>query len=192
MPYNFDKVLRLTDPSTEPLTLAEAKEHLRYDGTVEDDYITALIGVARDHIEQFTGQYWAKATFAVFFDDFPSGNAVFDIVVPGIESVDTITYIDTNNDSQSITSGTTLDSERRALFYSESWPTDAISVRLAVTAGTDNGASPADIIPNAIIQAIKLVLTDLFNNRADVTNMQTYNNKAAEMLAYPYRTRMGV
>lgn len=192
MSYNFDKIVRLTDPVAEPVTLAEAKRQLRYDGSDEDTLITALISVARDYIEQFTGRYWAKATFSIYFDSFPALDNPFDILIPEIESVDTISYLDSNQATQTITAGTTLDSERRQLRYNTVWPTDAISVKLTITAGTDNAASPADVIPGAIKQAILLVITDLFNNRASLTTMQTYKNKAVEMLAYPYRVRIGI
>ncbi len=192
MSYNFDRIIRLTQPITEPVTLAEAKAQLRFDGTEEDALITSLISVARDYVEGFTGHYWAKATFAIFFDDFPPLDIPMDIVIPDIESIDTITYIDTNQDDQSITTGTTLDAERRWLRNDNAWPTDAISVRMGITAGVDNGSSPVGLIPNAIKQGILLVITDLYNNRASLTTMQTYKNEAVDMLIFPYRTRLGI
>ena len=38
---------------TEPITLEEAKSHLRIYHNEDDDYITALISVARDYAEKF-------------------------------------------------------------------------------------------------------------------------------------------
>ena len=43
---------RTGSPATEPVTLADAKAHLRVDGTDEDAYITGLIGVARVAAEE--------------------------------------------------------------------------------------------------------------------------------------------
>nr|WP_316653295.1 head-tail connector protein [uncultured Gellertiella sp.] len=45
----------LSAPAAEPLTLADVKAHLRLDGTAEDDVLTSLIRVARDHLERATG-----------------------------------------------------------------------------------------------------------------------------------------
>lgn len=44
----------VTAPAIEPITLAQAKEHLRVDGTEQDDYITLLIAAARQRIESDT------------------------------------------------------------------------------------------------------------------------------------------
>lgn len=46
-------VLESTGP--EPITLADAKKHLRVDGTDDDAMITMYITAARSHVERFTG-----------------------------------------------------------------------------------------------------------------------------------------
>lgn len=193
MGYTLDRIVRLTQPASEPVTLSEAKIHLRYDGNDENDYITALISAARDYIENYTGRYFAQASFAIYIDSFPAGDAPMDIAIPDVISIDELTYLDTDNAEQTITTGLTLDSERRHIRYSNTWPADAISVRVEVTAGRDNSESPeTTLLPSAIKQAILLVITDLYNNRASLTTLQTYQNKAVEMLAHPYRVRIGI
>lgn len=42
----------VTPPASEPLTLAEAKAHLRLDTALDDDYVTSLIAGARHYVEQ--------------------------------------------------------------------------------------------------------------------------------------------
>jgi len=193
MSYTLDRIVRLSQPTVEPVTLAEAKEHLRFDGSEEDDYITALISVSRDYIENYTGRYFAQASFAIYLESFPGGYTPLDIAIPDTITLDELTYLDTDNAEQTISTGLTLDPERRHVRYSDTWPTDAISVRVEVTAGRDNSESPeTTLLPFAIKQSILLVITDLYNNRASVTSMQTYQNKAVEMLAHPYRVRLGI
>lgn len=50
-------------PESEPLTLSEAKAQLRVDSDAEDDYITALISVAREQAEALTGRVCATTGF---------------------------------------------------------------------------------------------------------------------------------
>ncbi len=41
-----------TEPAAEPVTLAEAKAHLRLEGALDDLYVSALISTARRYVEQ--------------------------------------------------------------------------------------------------------------------------------------------
>lgn len=61
----------LTAPAIEPITLADAKLHLRVDFDDDDDIITALIIVARQAVEEFVGRALITQTWQVFYDRFP-------------------------------------------------------------------------------------------------------------------------
>lgn len=45
---------QITPPQTEPVTLSEAKAHLRIDGSEEDELLSALITTAREMAEDYT------------------------------------------------------------------------------------------------------------------------------------------
>jgi uncharacterized phiE125 gp8 family phage protein len=60
-----------TAPVTEPITLAEAKEYARIDGTLEDALITALIKMARVHCESFCGKSLVPKTVTITSFAFP-------------------------------------------------------------------------------------------------------------------------
>ena len=49
-------------PTVEPITLAEAKMHLRIDGTFEDSILLDYIRAARSHVERFTGVSYTVQT----------------------------------------------------------------------------------------------------------------------------------
>lgn len=76
-------------PSEEPITLAEAKLHLRVDGTAEDDLIGGLITAARQHVEQQTGLLLMPQTIEVTLECWSR-----EILLPRapIDAVESITY----------------------------------------------------------------------------------------------------
>jgi uncharacterized phiE125 gp8 family phage protein len=68
-------------PEIEPVTLAEARRHLRVDAdnTTEDDDITPLIAVAREMVESYTGRVLIDQTWRLTIDDL-RGNLFGDSV----------------------------------------------------------------------------------------------------------------
>jgi uncharacterized phiE125 gp8 family phage protein len=59
-------LFRTVEPAAEPVTLAEAKAHLRLGGSSEDDLLAGLIRAAREDVERSTGlalidQHWRLA-----------------------------------------------------------------------------------------------------------------------------------
>lgn len=64
-------MLLITPPDAEPVTLAEAKLHLRVDHDDEDTLIGMLIKVARQQAEQRTGRRYGIQTWERSYDAFP-------------------------------------------------------------------------------------------------------------------------
>ncbi|MFB2551009.1 head-tail connector protein [Ensifer soli] len=69
-------IAELTAPATEPLTLDEAKAHLRIDLDAEDELIAGLIAAARAHLENETGLALMARTFRLYRDDWPASGIV--------------------------------------------------------------------------------------------------------------------
>ena len=68
----------VTAPSIEPVTLAEAKEHLKIDHGDEDTYITNLITAARRYCEKYTRLALIEQTWAWTLDRWPAGKDTCD------------------------------------------------------------------------------------------------------------------
>ena len=64
----------LSGPLDEPLTLAEAKSHLRVDHGDEDTLIQSLITSARLHVETLTGRVLMTQSWRLVLDDWPRRN----------------------------------------------------------------------------------------------------------------------
>jgi uncharacterized phiE125 gp8 family phage protein len=65
-------------PATEPVSLSEAKAHLRVTHNDDDAYIATLIKTARATIESQTGLGLIPQGWSVFLDDWP-GNGVIEL-----------------------------------------------------------------------------------------------------------------
>ncbi len=63
-------------PAVEPVALAEAKAHLRVDGTAEDTLVASLIITSRLHVEAAMGLALITQSWSWFFDAWPSRPAL--------------------------------------------------------------------------------------------------------------------
>lgn len=54
-----------TAPTSEPITLAQASDHLRVDSTEDQSYISDLISVAREYFDAVTGRSSAVTTYVL-------------------------------------------------------------------------------------------------------------------------------
>jgi len=84
---------QIAAPAVEPVTLAEAKAHMRLDDGNEDALVTALIAVARSHLEHTTGLALISQGFRLYLDRWPKGGIVA-IARGPVLSVDAVTVFD--------------------------------------------------------------------------------------------------
>ena len=67
----YRSLTRQTAPAVEPVTLAEAKAHLRVDTSDDDNYIGTLITAAREWVEQYLDRTLVHTQWVMRFDKFP-------------------------------------------------------------------------------------------------------------------------
>ena len=158
-----------TPPTEEPVTLAEAKAHLRVDGTDEDALITSLIEASRQICELFHGRAYVTRTYTGQLAEFPAGNAEIVLPYPPAASVTSIKYYDSDDVLQTMDTAdyeTDLKAEPAVIrpVSGGSWPStrvrfDAIAIEWVA------GFGAAAAVPERIKAAVKLQLSDLFENR---------------------------
>ena len=174
------KVELYTGPSAEPLTVAEAKAHLRIDHTTDDSYIESLIKAARTAAEKFQGRGYINQTYKLYLDWFPSALYI-ELPYCPLSSVTSIVYEDENGDTQTLASDryqvdTKSEPGRVYLAPGVLWPRvepDRVNA-VTITYVVGYGATSASI-PENIRHAIRLILGDLYNHRENTVVGQQAN-----------------
>lgn len=143
-----------TPPASEPVTLEEAKNHLKVDIADDDAWITAQISAARTLCEDFLGRAMIEQTFKLRLDEWPC-NATINVPKAPISAIDSIEYVDAAGATQTIPSGDYIldDSSDTAPprimpAYGKSWPSarcqpNAITVTFKAGYGTAGANVPA-------------------------------------------------
>ena len=187
--------LRLkTSPATEPVSLAEAKLHLKIEATDtgEDSLIKRLIVVARRRAEVSTGRALVTQTWTLALDSFPGG--VIEVPRPPLSSVASITYIDPEGATQTVAADRyRVDAQREpgrlTPAWDESWPATR-PVSNAVEVDFVAGYGTSDKVPEDLRQALLLIVGRYYAHREDVQAGGTPPVKmplGAEHLLLPYR-----
>lgn len=176
LPFTLSLV---SGPTAEPVTLAEAKLHVRDDQAENDSLLQSLIVAARQHVEAVTGRALMTQTWDVMLDGFPSGS----IWVPKapLISVTSVSYLDTAGATQVWGTGNytvsapTHDRAQQGRIspnYGVCYPATQ-SVPNAVTVRVVAGYGSAARVPEAIKAAMKLLIGHWYGSREAVIYGQT-------------------
>lgn len=182
-PYNFDSVLIkeqrtyqvVTPASTYPVSLTEAKSHLKVDTNADDTLITNLIIAATQISEEYTNRFFIET---VVNQTSTSFNGLNELFKSKVRSVTHIKYYDSDNTQQTwASSNYVVNNEFEPcqinLVVGESLPSiaqrvDAVECRYTVGYG-----SAASDVPDVIKQAILLTLGNWYENRMSVITGRT-------------------
>jgi uncharacterized phiE125 gp8 family phage protein len=196
----------ITEPAEEPVTLYEAKNHLYLDTSPptahpDDTMIEGLIIAAREWAESFQQRAYITQTWEIYLQEFPQdGSREILLPLPPLQYVVSLSYYD-GSATQVVSfldpSGTpmmettdfivdeTTQPGRLCLKNGASWPTalkQNKSVQIRYVAGYGLAAS----VPKRVISAIKMKLTDLYENRGDAEPGANFE-RAAHALLWPKR-----
>lgn len=184
----------ITPIASEPLTLSEAKTHMRIDFEDDDTYISALISVAREHCENFTGRALATQTLELILNEFPCKDYI-ELPMSPIQSITSIKYKDAAGieiiwDASNYINNLDAMPARIYLAYNKFFPSftphPTAAVRIRYVAGHTIG----NLIPKSIKQAMLLLLSHLYENR-EATSLKELKEVpfAVNMLLNPHKLR---
>lgn len=187
----------VTAPTVEPISLTEAKAHLRVDVGDEDALIESLIKSAREYVETFTHRALLTQTWDSKLDAFPCD--VIELPFAPVTSVTSITYVDTNGTSQTWSSSlysTDLPSgpyARRARImpaYQQVFPQTRAQMNAVVARFVAGYGAAATAVPESIRHAVKLLVGHLYARRepVQVGNIVTPMPLTVDALLWPFKS----
>lgn len=175
---------RITTP-TEPITLAEAKLHLRVDDTAEDSLITAMISAARETCEDRTEGTVPVTGWRLTLDTFPDA---IKLPRPPIASVESVKYIDTAGVQQTLSPmdyvvDTVSSPGYIVPAFGKAWPATRDQIN-AVTVEYTAGSAAA---PHALKAWMLLAIGEMFTNREASAERPAVAHGFADRLLDPFR-----
>ena len=166
----------ITAPQEEPITLAEAKSHLRITSTDEDALIETWIKAVREYCEGYQNRAYITQTWELSLDRFPD-NSIIKVPLPPLQDITSIKYYDPEGTEKEFSSDdyevdTYSEPGRVSLGYGKSWPSEILrpvnGVIIEFIAGYGD---TADKVPEKVKQAIKVLIGELYEHR-EVTDVK--------------------
>ena len=165
---------QLSPPAAEPLTLADAKPHLRVDAdiTEDDGLIAALIVTARQQAEHRTGRALVTQQWRLGLDRFADDS--LELPLPKLQSVQSVTYLDADGVRQTL-AGAEYDVVTDELVgrllpaFGKTWPDCRIrpgSVQVSYTCGYGDASD----VPQSIKAWMLLAIGAWYENREALTS----------------------
>lgn len=184
--------IKITDAQTEPITLEQAKMHLRKEEDDEDTLITNLIKTARQTAEDRLQRTLIETIWMRTKDSFPCSGACIELNMPRVLSVEFVKYIDpdgvlTTMDPAAYEFEPTAEPGLLMPAYGTHWPVSRVrpgAVQVQYKAGY--GATE-DLVPKPILQWMLLAIADMYANRERSTERPVVPQDFADGLIYHYR-----
>ena len=157
-------------PTESPVSLLEAKAHLRVDGTEEDELIAALIDAAVSHLDGWSGILGHCLMEQTWRQDMHCLSSCVRLPFPNVQSV-TVQYYDPDNVLQTVSAANyhlvnRVDGAALELAVTASWPNTYVrpdAVQITMVCGYSS-------VPAAIKAAILLHVGALFEQRSSLSD----------------------
>jgi len=175
----YRSLTRQTSPAVEPVTVAEAKAHLRVDVSDDDTYIGTLVTAAREWCEQYLDRTLVNTQWVMRFDSFPpDGTQDIELPRPPMSLAGTTTAVSLTFTSE--TGGTQAYStasfrvDRNATpgavktLYGQTWPPHLMDDNAVSVTWWAGYGSAGSSVPAAVRHAILMLVGHWYENRSTV------------------------
>lgn len=175
----YRSLTRQTPPAVEPVTLAEAKAHLRVDVSDDDALIGAIVKAAREFCEEYLDRTLVHTQWTMRADSFPpSGTQDVELPRPPMATAGTTTAVVLTYTLESGATATYSTANYRVdrhatpgavkTLYGQTWPAHLIDDNsISVTWWGGYGADGTSV-PAAIRSAILMIVGSLYEHRSAV------------------------
>jgi uncharacterized phiE125 gp8 family phage protein len=166
-------------PVTEPITLAEAKEYAKIDGSTEDTLITSLIKAARLHCESYMGKAIIRKTVTIDSFSFPYQWQIPYGPLVSSSDITKVVTIDQNNVETALNYQVNIGSFPKIAITSGD---QSFKFKMIYVAGFTT-------VPEDIKLAIKMMVNTLYERREDFSDLQAIPSPlGVKALLMPYKT----
>jgi uncharacterized phiE125 gp8 family phage protein len=161
-----------TPPPFLPVTVEDAKNHLRIDTDDEDSIIRGFIEAATEWVENATDRQLITASYAFSFAEVPDEE--LELPKSPLVSVDSVTYIDADDEEQTLDPSayrvTTNTTPGEIVFIDSP---DSLADRTdAITVNYTAGYGDPEDVPYLLQMAILQLVGTWYSNREGVTDQQ--------------------
>lgn len=177
---NYQRDIRIvivSGPASEPVTVSEFKDHQRIDHSTDDALIALYIKAARELVEAYTGRRMMPRTEKLYLDDFPPADGIVIAAAP-VRAVTKVAVCDDSSpavETEFAASNYVFDTSgplARVLLKSGSvWPTIPTDARPRGSAQVtfSSGYASSSDIPEGMKLGLKLLAAHIYENREATT-----------------------
>lgn len=168
----YRSLTRTTQPAVEPVTVSEAKAHLRVDTSDDDAYIGTLITAARQWVEEYLDRSLVNTQWTMRLDSFP-----YEIELPrppvataGTTTAVAVTYT-LADESTATLSASSYRVDRNSTpgvvrqLRASSWPANLDDYNAVTVTWWAGYGSSGSSVPAAIRNAILLCVSEFYEKR---------------------------
>ena len=190
--YNQGDLVLTGDATTDVVSVAEIKSHLRIDTSDEDTLLGLYIDAATEMAENYCGRHFITHEYKLYFNEvMPKASLIFPdctlFVQHGGNDHHPVYYIDANGATQHSDDAYIDAYSNPSIVYLSSAFTSTTLKEDAANVfwfHFKTGFGDVDDVPQAIKQAIKLIVSDMYYFRED---RKRSFPMASEILLQPYK-----